>query len=88
MNKKKNENSSNKLNMKQKKISKNEINTKSKYDNDEGNNIIENILKRNKIKSKAVKANEDFQEDINKENEAKIKLLINEYEQPGDFKFK
>ena len=87
MNKKKNENSSNKLNMKQKKISKNEINTKIKYDNDEGNNIIENILKRNKIKSKAVKTNEDFQENINKENEDKIKLLFSEYEQPGDFKF-
>ena len=87
MNKKKNEGISNKTKLKQKKLSKSEMNTRINYDNDDGNNIIENILKINKIKSNSLKTNDDYQENINKESETKKRLLLNDYLQQGDFKF-
>ena len=50
MNKKKNEGNSDYMKLKPKKLSKSEMNTRVNYNNDDGNNIIENILKINKIK--------------------------------------
>ena len=87
MNKKKNEGISNKTKLKQKKLSKSEMNNRISYNNDDGNNIIENILKINKIKSNSLKTNDEYQENINKESETKKKLLLNDYLQQGDFKF-
>lgn len=87
MNKKKNEGILDKAKLKQKKLSKIELKDRSNYNNNDGKNIIENILKINKIKNNSLKTSEENQESINKENEAKKNLLINEYLQPGDFKF-
>ena len=87
MNKKKNEGISNKTKLKQKKLSKSEMNNRISYNNDDGNNIIENILKINKIKSNSLKGNDEYQENINKESETKKRLLLNDYLQQGDFKF-
>ena len=87
MNKKKNEGISNKTKLKQKKLSKSEMNNRISYNNDDGNNIIENILKINKIKRNSLKTNEEFKENINKDFDSNKNLLSNDYLQPGDFKF-
>ena len=84
MNKKKNDDSSNNIKLNQKKSSKNIINSRAKHNNNEGQDIIKNILEANKIISK-----EEYHENINSENEneTKMNLLTNEYRQPGNFKF-
>ena len=87
MNKKKNEGNSDYMKLKQKKLSKSEMNTRVNYNNDDGNNIIENILKINKIKRNSLKTNEEFKENINKDFDSNKNLLSNDYLQPGDFKF-
>ena len=87
MNKKKNEGNSDYMKLKPKKLSKSEMNTRVNYNNDDGNNIIENILKINKIKRNSLKTNEEFKENINKDFDSNKNLLSNDYLQPGDFKF-
>ena len=87
MNKKKNEGNSDYMKLKQKKLSKSEMITRVNYNNDDGNNIIENILKINKIKRNSLKTNEEFKENINKDFDSNKNLLSNDYLQPGDFKF-
>ena len=87
MNKKKNEGNSDYMKLKPKKLSKSEMNTRVNYNNDDGNNIIENILKINKIKRNSLKTNEEFKENINKDFDSNKNLLSNDYLQSGDFKF-
>ena len=87
MNKKKNEGNSDYMKLKPKKLSKSEMNTRVNYNNDDGNNIIENILKINKIKRNSLKTNEEFKENINKDFDSNKNLLLNDYLQPGDFKY-
>ena len=87
MNKKINEDTLENMKLKQKKLSKNGINNRIKHNNDDKSDIIKNILKVNKIDNNSLKKNEEFQGNLNKEFEEKNNLLINEYLQPGDFKY-
>ena len=89
MKKKKNENIS-KIKFSHKNSIKSENNPRVKYNYDNGNNIIGNILEVNKIKSNSIKTNPDFQDkfDISKFNEeTKKNLILSEYIQRSDFSF-
>ena len=89
MKKKKNENIS-KIKFSHKNSIKSENNPRVKYNYDNGNNIIGNILEVNKIKSNSIKTNPDYQDkfDISKYNgEAKKNLILSEYIQRSDFSF-
>ena len=84
-NKKKDGINSNKIKNENINIINNDINNKEYYNNNNESNIIGNILRVNKIKSKYKKNKNNCQDNNNIDMENK--LLINEYIQPGDFSF-
>ena len=90
MKRKKNGNSLSKINLKPKNSIKSENNQRVKYNSDNGNNIIGNILEINKIKRTSINTNLDYQEklDFTKDKiESKKNLILIDYLQQSDFNF-
>ena len=87
MKKEKNGNSLNKKNLKRKHSIKNGNNQRVNYINDNGNNIIGNILEVNKIKSNSIKTNQEKLDIIFNNTNSKQNLILNDYLQQSDFTY-
>ena len=87
MKKEKNGNSLNKIKLRQKHYIKSENNQRVNYINDNGNNIIGNILEVNKIKSNSIKTKQEDLDIMTGGVDSKQNLILNDYIQQSDFTF-
>ena len=87
MKKEKNGNSLNKIKLKKKHSIKSANNQRVNYINENGNNIIGNILQVNKIKSNSIKTNPEKFDIISNNTNSKNNLLLSDYLQQSDFTF-